>query len=161
MGTLVLKPEALYAAYLAGYAGHYLGSVAKDDDIGADAVRIGTLERMAAFALGKYDRAPDAMRDVSDRVAELLAPAPGTPRQQDAAPPAAASDEIDFTFGGSRYRAGGNFYDLNLVRLPSGVVLTTGGWLETMPPRPKGLRVATPEEIGNRRIAIAFEGSTK
>lgn len=49
--------------------------------------------------------------------------------------------KISFEFKGKTYEVGMDAYRRNLpIRLPDGRVLTVmGGWLESMPPQPRGL----------------------
>lgn len=175
MSTLVLKPAALYAAYLAGRLDvptpDGFDIQAFDDDAGPPAA---TLERMLAYDLGQTDRRssvratePAAMADVVRRVREALGepvrlaavngPAlPATPPP--VTPPTPDSDpRITFNYAGQRYSAPLAFYTRNAARLPNGRVIAAKSWSESMPPQPEGLH-----DVGGRgspadRLAVPAE----
>ena len=48
---------------------------------------------------------------------------------------------ITFDFEGRHYKVDMSVYEKELIKLPDGRILLVSGWLETMPPKPRGLSI--------------------
>jgi len=55
---------------------------------------------------------------------------------------------IEFVWKGRKYQVGQIAYNVNLIRLPDKTLLKVSGWLESMPPKPTGLKAIDPEQRG-------------
>lgn len=156
-GTLVLRPTAIYAAYLAGYLAAPPGDVFDVHAFDDPEPPAGTLERMTAYALGDHDsRCGDAangnprgareLREVLSLVRSML---DGKPAE---APPVAAKPSpepvIHFTFEGVRYSAPMAFERLQVARLPDGRHVYADAFKESYPPQPVDVRRYTPPMNG-------------
>ena len=78
MGTLVLTPQAIYAAYLAGYLGAPAGDVIDANDLRAANPKPEAVTLLAAYSLGVHDRqveqrASRTMRNVVALVHDRMA----------------------------------------------------------------------------------------
>lgn len=71
MGTLVLTPIAIYAAYLAGYLGAPPGDIIDTNDLTREAPSPVAVTLLAAYSLGVHDRQlePRASRTMRNVVA--------------------------------------------------------------------------------------------
>ncbi len=49
--------------------------------------------------------------------------------------------DIRFEFEGKTYTAPAGFYDTSLAILPDGRTVTATGWLESLPPKPTGIKL--------------------
>lgn len=86
MGTLVLTPQAIYTAYLAGYLNVPAGDVVDTADLARDAPSPESVALLTAYSLGKYDadvQPPRALHrlvtDVQDQLAEQAPQTPSSP----------------------------------------------------------------------------------
>ncbi len=62
--------------------------------------------------------------------------------------------DIRFMFEGKRYTAPASFYDSGFAMLPDGRVVAATAWLETLPPKPEGIKVVDVATAAESKEAI-------
>lgn len=137
-----LKTDAIYLAYLSGYAEGRHHSTEDDQGLaGGAAYALGRCDLRAVERLGGEvkPRKPREMRDVIPIVLRMVEAPPVPTSAEPEAPPEPSA--IRFTFEGVRYRAPMAFEKLHVARLPDGRHVLAWGFMESYPPRPIAVQV--------------------